>query len=266
MNNGGHADIRVPLIAGNWKLHHTLEETRSWCETLATQTKHSDSELSLLVAPPFTALQTAAHSLAGSVIALAGQDCFFEDKGAYTGEVSAPLLKDIGCSHCIIGHSERRQYFGDDDTTVQRKVRALLEHGLIPILCVGESLTEREDGRATQVVVRQLGAALAGMDHLGSDSLVVAYEPVWAIGTGKTATPEDAQHMHRTIRDHLGKLMGVSSARHVRILYGGSVKPDNAYALMSGPDIDGALVGGASLNAKDFLSIAKESNRAWMSR
>lgn len=247
---------RRPLICGNWKLNNTLGES----QTLATQIKSKIAsavvrDVEVAVAPVFTALTVVKQALEGSSIKLCAQHVHFEEQGAFTGEVSAPLLKDAGASLCIVGHSERRALFGDDDAKIHRRICALLEHDLCPILCVGESLAEREAGKATEVVLDQLGRALDGIEPSRLKPLIVAYEPIWAIGTGRTASPADAQEVHRTVRifliEHLGRL-----GDELRILYGGSVKPNNAEMLLAQPDIDGALVGGASLKADSFIAIA----------
>jgi triosephosphate isomerase len=209
----------------------------------------------VLVCPPFTALHAVASVLRGTPIGLGAQDVFYEAQGAYTGAISPLMLRDVGCAYAIVGHSERRQIFGEDDALVNRKLRAALSHGLRSILCVGETKPQRDAGQAEPVVVGQLRAGLAGVDVAALASVVIAYEPVWAIGTGDTATPGDAQTMHATLRRTLADLYGAEAAALVRIQYGGSVKPDNVDELMSQPDIDGALVGGASLTAESFLRI-----------
>lgn len=252
---------RVPLIAGNWKMHYTLAETQTLCQTLVRELNDT-REVQVLIAPPFTSLQTAKSALGNSGIALGAQNCFYEDKGAFTGEISPPMLLDVGCSHVIVGHSERRQILLEDNATVARKFWALRTHGLIPILCVGETLDQRQQGQAQAVVLKQLDAVFAGADAPKGHEFVVAYEPVWAIGTGQTATPNDAQDMHRAIRQYLTERLGQDTAEQVRVLYGGSVKPDNALALASEADVDGALVGGASLNAADFLAIVRATRQA----
>ena len=213
------------------------------------------SDRDILVCPPFTSLFAVFKEIEGSNILLGGQNMFYEERGAFTGEISPLMLKDVGCSYVILGHSERRHIFGEDDELINKKVVSAVKHGLIPILCVGELLEERERGETEKVVERQLRKGLAGLTS--SDDFVVAYEPVWAIGTGRTATPEQAQEVHEFIRGVLSELFGREKADEVRILYGGSVKPENAKGLISMPDIDGALVGGASLNAESFSKIVK---------
>ncbi len=249
---------RRQLIAGNWKLHNTLAESVA----LATALRNgaASARCDIVVAPVCTALASVRATLQGCAIGLAAQDVYWVREGAYTGQVSAPLLRDVGCTFCIIGHSERRQFFGETDDTVRKKVRAALDAGLSPILCVGESLEQREQGATLGVVLGQLSAGLAGIDSAALVQLVIAYEPVWAIGTGRTATPDDAQAVHAAIRARLASDRGAAFAAGLRILYGGSVKPDNAQALLSQTDIDGALVGGASLVPEQFLAIVAMAN------
>ena len=211
----------------------------------------------VVVAPPFTALHPVARALEDSNIELAGQNCFWEASGAFTGEVAAPMLHEAGCRFVILGHSERRQYFGETDETVNRRMHAAVKAGLIPILCVGETLQEREGNRTLEVVSRQLKGALDGFSAGTAGHFVVAYEPVWAIGTGKNATSGQAQEVHAFIRERLVEAFDRPTAERMRIQYGGSVKPENAQELLSQPDIDGALVGGASLKAQDFAAIVK---------
>ena len=241
------------LITANWKMHKTLEEARA----LAREVRRGlapGHQAEVALAPPFTALTAVAGELAGSDIRLAGQDTFWERQGAYTGAISPVMLKDAGCHYVIIGHSERRQYFGETDRTVNRKLKAVLEVGLCPICCIGESLEEREKGQTLARVGQQLEVGLAELGSLTGEQLVLAYEPVWAIGTGLTATPPQAQEVHAFIRSLLRELLG-AAAEEVRILYGGSVTPDNAASLLAEADLDGALVGGASLKSASFLGI-----------
>jgi len=245
---------RKPLVAGNWKLYKNLRESTELAQALV-QATGAESTPEIAVAPVFTALAKVADVLSGSPIALAAQDVFWEPQGAFTGEVGPLQLSDIGCRYVIVGHSERRQLFGETDEQVGRKVSAVLGHGMAPILCVGETLEEREAGQAEAVVVRQLQAGLRGLDAGQATKIVVAYEPVWAIGTGKTASPRDAQQMHARVRATVAERFGGGLAEQLRVLYGGSVKPDNAAALMAEPDIDGALVGGASLTLDAFSAI-----------
>jgi triosephosphate isomerase len=218
-----------------------------------------DLPVQVAVAPPFTALQAVRQLLAGGPVELAAQNVHWEPQGAYTGEVSAPMLAEVGCRHVIVGHSERRQYFGETDESVRKRVGAVLSAGMLPIVCVGETLAEREAGKTLEVVGRQVRAGLAGLREPLA-AITLAYEPVWAIGTGKTATSAQAQEVHAAIRAILRELAG-GLADAIRIQYGGSVKPENAAELMSQPDVDGALVGGASLKAADFVAIVKGATR-----
>jgi triosephosphate isomerase (TIM) len=242
--------IRRPVVAGNFKMNLLAAEARALAEELRSALEAEPPACEVVLAPVFTSLHAVRDALRGSPIALSAQNLHFEPSGAFTGEVGAAFLVDAGCTHVIVGHSERRQLFGERDADVRRKTRAALEAGLTPIVCVGETLEERDAGLAEAVVLRQVGAAL---DELPLDRVVLAYEPVWAIGTGRTASPEDAQAMHATVR---ASLPG-SHREGMRILYGGSVKPENAEALLGQPDIDGALVGGASLKTGSFLPIIR---------
>jgi triosephosphate isomerase len=247
---------RRPLIAGNWKMHGGKAETLVLLSALKERlSRESLSDRDVVVAPPFPSLETAAQLLNGSAIRLAAQNVHWEPRGAFTGEVSGLMLKEVGCSYVIIGHSERRQYFGETDEQVARKAKAVQQYGLIPIVCVGETLEEREHGATMTVIARQVREALQGQSRAAIATLVIAYEPVWAIGTGRTATPEQAQEVHAAIRGVLNEISDQPTAEAVRLLYGGSVKPDNIDGLMAQPDIDGALVGGASLQADAFARI-----------
>ncbi|MCS6927470.1 MAG: triose-phosphate isomerase [Candidatus Binatia bacterium] len=246
---------RCPLIIGNWKMHCTRAETEHLLSAVLAQLS-LPPEREVAVAPPFTALETAARLLAGSAIRLAAQNLHWEPQGAFTGEISGPMLKELGCTYVIIGHSERRQYCGETDAQIARKVRAAQRAGLVPVICVGETLEEREQGATLAVIRRQVRGALQDQAPLAIASLVIAYEPVWAIGTGRTATPSQAQAVHEAIRNLLAELSNSETANTTRILYGGSVKPDNIDSLMAEADIDGALVGGASLQADSFVRIA----------
>jgi triosephosphate isomerase len=243
------------LLAGNWKMYKTAGEARALVEALLAGLTRDDREV--LVCPPYTALAAVAPLLTEGRIALGAQDLFYEDEGAYTGAISGKMLADSGCSYVIVGHSERRQVFGDDDAAVNKKLHAALRHGLRPILCIGESKPQRDAGQAIEVVLGQVRAGLTGISSEQMGSLVLAYEPIWAIGTGDTATPEDAQEMHAALRKLLAELYNEAVASATRILYGGSVKPDNIDELMAQPDLDGALVGGASLKAESFLRIVQ---------
>jgi triosephosphate isomerase len=233
-------------------MHKTLGETRDFLSAFIPLVNDvSDAEI--VIAPPFTALSTAADMIRTTRIRLAAQDVFYEPKGAFTGEVSPGMLTDVGCAYVIIGHSERRQYFSDTDDVVNRKIRASLELGLKVILCIGESLEERERGQTFTVLKRELEV---GLKDIAPDKIVIAYEPIWAIGTGKTATPEQAQEAHRYVRERLSQQYG-KAAEDIRILYGGSVTPENVASLMACADVDGGLVGGASLKADSFTRIVK---------
>ena len=252
------AQARRKVIAGNWKMNKTLAEASALVRELKGLVAGLPAErVELAVAPPFVALQAVARELEGSAVKLAGQNCHWEPSGAYTGEVSAAMLRDVGCTYVILGHSERRQYFGETDETVNKRARAVVGAKLTPILCVGETLAEREADRTLEVVERQVAGALRGFTAAEVADFVLAYEPVWAIGTGRTATSAQAQAVHRAIREQLGRLYDRDTAERVRIQYGGSVKADNAAELLGQPDVDGALVGGASLKAGDFAAIAK---------
>ncbi|HEY0407375.1 MAG TPA: triose-phosphate isomerase [Pyrinomonadaceae bacterium] len=247
--------MRKPVIAGNWKMHKTIAEsveTALALKPLVVGANHCE----IVIAPVFTALKTVADRLEGSNIKIAGQDCSTEvESGAHTGEISADMLRDAGTTHVIVGHSERRQYYCETDDFVRRKTQAALVAGLIAIVCVGETLEQRDQGIAERVVNGQLSGGLGGLTVSDMERIIVAYEPVWAIGTGRTATPEQAQEMHAFIRRVLRAQRSDTAADTQRILYGGSVKPDNIASLMKQPDIDGALVGGASLKAESFAQI-----------
>ncbi len=246
--------MRTPLIAGNWKLFKTMAEATNSIADLKPLVEDVQ-DVEIVVAPVFTALSSVALAVKGSSIKVAAQNCFWEDEGAFTGEVSPKLLRDAGCSHVIIGHSERRQYFGETDFTVNRKIKAALAADLTVLLCVGESLAERESGGTFHVIETQVRGSLDNIQAEKLTNIVIAYEPVWAIGTGKTATDEQAQEVHAFVRELVGKIYNHSIANEMRILYGGSVKPENIKGLMAKPDIDGALVGGASLKADSFAGI-----------
>lgn len=248
--------MRTPLIAGNWKLHKTLTESRRLAEQLVEHCLGIEDR-DIMIAPVYTALATVAETMQGSPIQLAAQNCYPQETGAFTGEVSPFLLKDVGCSAVIIGHSERRQLLEESDAFINQKVVKTLETGLQTILCIGETLQERENDQMLDVLSRQVKGGLAGLNTAQMASVVIAYEPVWAIGTGVTASNEQAQEAHSFIRGLLQGLFTPEVAAQTRILYGGSVKPNNVDGLMAQDDIDGALVGGASLNAEDFVRIVK---------
>jgi triosephosphate isomerase (TIM) len=251
---------RTPFVCGNWKMHKTSAEAAALVKELRDGLGAAAGKVQVAVAPPFTALAAAVQAAAGSAIEVSAQDVHWEAQGAFTGEISAVMLADVGCKHGIVGHSERRQLFGETDEAVRKKTAALLAAGVAPIVCVGETLAEREANRTLEVVDRQIREGLAGLSAEQLGKLTVAYEPVWAIGTGKTATSAQAQEVHAAIRKILRELGG-PVADAIRIQYGGSVKPENAQELMTQPDVDGALVGGASLKAKDFLAIVKGALR-----
>ena len=244
---------RRPLIAGNWKMFKTCPEAVETAKQLAQLV--DKNTVDVMIAPQFTALVPVSDVIKGSCILLGAQNLFYESEGAYTGEISPSMLVSAGCRYVIIGHSERRQYFGENDGTVNKKIRAAIKNDLIPILCVGESEKERESKETFNVLDRQITIGLKGFSLDDLDTLVVAYEPIWAIGTGKTATKEQAQEVHQFIRSTIEKIFGNNLAKSIRILYGGSVKPDNIKELMKMPDVDGALVGGASLDAQTFSKI-----------
>ncbi len=249
--------MRTPFVVGNWKLNKTISEALALVTELKNQLG-AVKGVAVGVAPPFTSLSAVAKRLEGSPIATCAQDCYWENSGAFTGSLSAPLLADAGCTWAIVGHSERRQLFGDTNESVGRKARAALAGNLGVIVCVGELLAERDGGRTLDVVDGQLAGGLEGIDAAtAAKRVVIAYEPVWAIGTGRTATPAQAQEVHAHIRKRLVDRFGAATAAAIRLQYGGSVKASNAEALMSEADIDGALVGGASLEAADFVAIVK---------
>jgi triosephosphate isomerase len=248
--------MRKKLIAANWKMYKTPDQTRDFFSAFLPLVKsHTRDEI--VVCPPYLDIPTAVESTKGSNVGIGAQNMYWEKEGAYTGEISAGMIVAAGCSHVIIGHSERRQYFGETDDTVNQKLKVALDAGLTPIVCIGEVLEEREAGITDDVLRRQCSIGFRGISGERAAKLVIAYEPVWAIGTGKTATPQIAESAHLTIRGEAAKAFGKEFADQVRILYGGSVKPDNAKALMSEQDIDGALVGGASLDAKNFAAIVQ---------
>jgi triosephosphate isomerase len=253
--------MRRPLIAGNWKMYKLIDEAVEYVQafkSLVVQSSHCD----IVIAPPFPALKAVSARLEGSNIAVSSQDVAGEPGfGAFTGEVSAEMVKDAGAAYAIVGHSERRQYYGETDASVNRKALCAMSVGLVPIACVGESLTERDSGQAQSVVERQLGGSLANLTLEQASRMIIAYEPVWAIGTGRTATPEIAQQMHAFIRSRVKAMFGEEVAQGIRILYGGSVKPENIASLMDELDIDGALVGGSSLDPVSFAGIVNYKDR-----
>lgn len=246
--------MRKPILAGNWKMYKTSQEAKVLIEGLSSRVgKLNDREV--IICPPFTSLAIAAESIKGSNLKLGAQNMYWEDKGAFTGEIAPGMLKDIGCLYVIIGHSERRQYFNETDATVNKKMKKAFQAGLLPIVCIGETLAERESNKTFQVLERQIREGISGLSQEEANKLVVAYEPVWAIGTGKTASPQQAEEAHKFIRQKLAEIYTPVIAEEIRILYGGSVKPENSKELMGQADIDGALVGGASLEAETFSKI-----------
>jgi triosephosphate isomerase len=244
--------MRKPIIAGNWKMYKTVSEAKDFAAALKPLVA-GVHDRTILVCPTFTNLQDVCDILCDSNVAVGAQDLYWEDEGAFTGEISAPMLKSVGCTYVIIGHSERRHYFGETDETVNKKLFAALKHGLLPIVCVGETLGQREKNETFKVIEKQIKEGLKGLETGNWKLVVIAYEPVWAIGTGKTASPEQAQEVHAFIR----KLLPKEAANDIRILYGGSVKPENVKELMAQPDIDGGLVGGASLKVDSFVKLVK---------
>ena len=249
--------MRRCFICGNWKMNKTPTEAAAYARELRGAVSMVRDRVELAVAPPFTALQAVGKALEGSNIALAAQNCHSEASGAFTGEVSPPMLRDLGVAYVIVGHSERRQLFGETDAGVNSKIAAVLKAGMLPIACVGETLAEREAGRTLEIVSTQVRGCLKGFSAAEGARFVLAYEPVWAIGTGKTATSRQAQEVHAHVRSLLLELWGAEAAGQARIQYGGSVKADNAAELLGQSDIDGALVGGASLKTADFAAIVK---------
>ena len=249
----------VMLIAGNWKMNTDAAAAAQLAQDVCA-TVRTDAGVAVAVCPPFVHLTGVGSVLQGTPVRLGAQNMHAAGSGAYTGEVSAPMLVSVGCHYVILGHSERRQFFGEADDSVNAKVRQALSHGLTPIVCVGETLHERKADRAYAVVEKQVSVALRGVD--ASAPLVVAYEPVWAIGTGETATPAQAQSMHAYIRALLAKQFGKAAAADITILYGGSMKPANAADLVGQPDVDGGLIGGASLNARSFAAIVRAAQQA----
>jgi triosephosphate isomerase len=246
--------MRKKLLAANWKMYKTIPEMKDFIGTFLPLINGA-SDRDVVLGMPFTALATAAAMLKGTGVGLAAENLYPEEKGAFTGEISPVMLTDVGCTYVIVGHSERRQYFGETDEFINRKAKAALSHRLTPIVCVGERLEERERNRTMQVLETQVAGSLAGLDAAAASAVVIAYEPVWAIGTGKVATPQQAQEAHAFIRSQFARHYGAAAAASVRILYGGSVKPDNVREIMAQPDVDGGLVGGAALDPHSFSKI-----------
>lgn len=246
---------RTTLIAGNWKMNNDREAAKALAAELVEALPEVPAGVEVLVCPPTIDLCCVAHKLEGSAIALGAQNCYWEASGAYTGETSVPMLKSAGCTYCIIGHSERRDYFHESDEDQNKKAKALVAGGIVPVFCCGEPLEVREAGTYVEHVVAQVKAGLEGLELASADQLVVAYEPIWAIGTGMTATADDAQEVCHAVREALVELFGAEMADGIRVLYGGSAKPGNIAELVAKPDVDGALVGGASLKASDFSEM-----------
>jgi triosephosphate isomerase len=251
--------MRKSFIAGNWKMNTDIHSSIKLAEGVVSGCKDVTGKVNVAVCPPFVYLQQVGKALQSSHIALGSQDIYFEQKGAFTGEISAAMLKDVGCAYAICGHSERRHVIGETDELINKKVHAAISGGLLPILCVGELLEERKANKTDEVVTRQMKKGLAGLTPEKMSAVTIAYEPVWAIGTGLTATPKQAQEVHAMIRKLIAEMYDRKIADAIRIQYGGSVKPDNAGELMSQEDLDGLLVGGASLKTEDFVAIVKAS-------
>jgi len=251
-----------PFIAGNWKMFKTVPEAVDMVQKLHEASLGLE-KAQFVVVPPFTALSEVSRELQGSSVQIGAQNMHWEEQGAFTGEVAAPMLKDVGCTIVVIGHSERRQFFGETNETVNKKINAALTHGLVPIMCIGESLEERKNSNTITKVQTQITEGLEGLDAEQVRQIILAYEPIWAIGTGLTATPNQAQEVHGFIRSSLAEKHGNDVASCAIILYGGSVKPENTYSILKEKDINGALVGGASLKADSFAEIAKEAIKAY---
>lgn len=246
--------MRTPVVAGNWKMNMTIAEAKELVKGIYYGNRWP-GQVDVVVAPPLTALGKIADELKDTYIGVAAQNVHWEEAGAFTGEVSPVQIKEAGAEYVIIGHSERRQYFGETDETVNKKTLSALKHGLVPIVCVGETLEEREADQIAAVIERQISNGLANITAQEASGLIIAYEPVWAIGTGKTASPEQAEEVHLMIRNLVSGIFGTDASEKIRIIYGGSMKPSNSRELMSRPNIDGGLIGGASLKAQDFIDI-----------
>lgn len=253
--------MRKPVAAGNWKMHKTRAEAEGLAKALAERIGNQD-QAQVVLAPPYTALEVVGKAIAGTKMVLGAQDVFYENEGAFTGEVSPAMLQDLGCQFVILGHSERRTHFGETNAAVNRKTKAVLASGFVPIVCVGESLQERDEGKAFKVLEGQVQTAFQGVPEELASLAVVAYEPVWAIGTGKNATPDQIQQAHRYIRKLISNQFGFGVSVEIRILYGGSVNAENIAELAAEPEVDGALVGGASLSADQFSVIVNEIAKA----
>jgi len=248
--------VRRKIVAANWKMNKTVSEALEFVDELKSSIRETE-EAELVICPPFTALYPVSRAIEGTCLKLGAQDVYYQEKGAFTGEISPLMLEDLNCAYAIVGHSERRGYFKETDIEVNKKLRALLDHGIRPIVCVGETLEQREAGQTEELVTRQVEIAFDGVGQNDVTSVVIAYEPIWAIGTGRSATGEDANRVIGLIRRTLGKIYSDEIAKNVRIQYGGSVTPDNIAEFSRQPEIDGALVGGASLKASSFLAIAR---------
>ncbi len=254
--------MRKPIIAGNWKMYKDVNEAVQLVNDIKRGAVDVDN-VEIIVCPPFVDLSDVGEMSSASNIGVGGQNCYWETEGAYTGEVAVPMLKSVGCKYVLIGHSERRKYFGETNETVNKKIKAAIDGGLIPIICVGETLEEREAGKIMEVVKDHIEGALAGFDEGYIKDAIIAYEPVWAIGTGKTASPAQAQEVHAGIRKLLAELYSDGLSSGMRVLYGGSVKSDNIEELMGEEDIDGGLIGGASLKSDGFVDIIKSTSRLY---
>lgn len=252
--------MRIPIIAANWKMQKTIKEAEAFAAEFPLDQVYQD-RVEVVICPPFTALAVVGQALRGTGVKLGAQNMYPESKGAFTGEISPLMLQDLGCEYVILGHSERRQILGEEDFFINKKVKAALQYKIKPILCIGETLEQRQQGQTQAVCRRQLQGSLAGIEPASLAHLVVAYEPIWAIGTGVNASSEEAEATIKVIRDSLVEQFGTIAAEQVRIQYGGSVKPDNIHQFMSQPDIDGALVGGASLDVESFFSIVQGTGK-----
>jgi triosephosphate isomerase len=255
--------MRKPFVAGNWKMNTNNRSSSALAESIVCGLQQVGTDkLDVAICPPFVYLQQVAKAISASNVALGAQNVYYQDNGAFTGEISCQMLKDIGCTYVIIGHSERRHVIGETDELINKKLIAAINSGLLPIFCVGELLEEREAGKTEKVITTQIKNGLAGLGRERVSAITIAYEPVWAIGTGKTATTKQAEDVHRMIRELITEMYGEELANNVRIQYGGSVKPSNASELMAEEDVDGLLVGGASLKENDFIAIIKTSWQA----
>ena len=251
--------VRKPFIAGNWKMHNNLEESKKLVQAIVDASKNK-TDVEIMIAPVFTAINTVSKITKGTNVILSAQNCHWQEQGAFTGDVSPAQIKDAGASCVILGHSERRSIFGETDEIINKKLKTAVKFGLTVVFCVGETLQQRESGKTFEILSEQLKKGLADISKEQTENLVIAYEPIWAIGTGKTATPTQAQETHKFVRQELSKLFDESASDKIRIIYGGSVKSENIDAIMSRPDIDGVLVGGASLKAESFLRIINFKN------